>query len=358
MSMLRNIVLSTATVVGLGLVVSYPTSALTDPGLGGGGTGIQVKIMVKAEGLNKPHYAPITLASKLGFFKREGLNVKLVNEKEPVDADKELKEGRVQAVGGFYDKLISTLPNTDFKNVVTMSDTPGYVLLASKTVKDQFKTPADLKGHTIGVTAVGKIAHSLANQVVASSGNTPKDYTPVPIGGKLFDSMAQGKIDYGLFWGPEVVKTIDKGYGTIVADLISKNTTRQIFDGMFASTCVYMSAAYVKAHPDVAQHLANALVKTLTWMQKHTPEEVAAKLPAKYAGKDKNLYLKAIKLAMPQFTPDGRLPDGTAENMVRVLALSKPALKANGAKAAVTYTNKFVDKAKQTNTADASGPAS
>jgi len=350
--MLRNIVLLTATVITLVFVLSYPTSAIKDPRLGkvakdgNAASGAKVTIMVKADGLNKPHYAPITLAAKLGFYKSEGLNVKLVNEKEPVDADKELKDGRVQAVGGFYDKLISTLPNTDSVNVVTLSDTPGYVLLASNTVKDHFRTLADLKGHTIGVTAVGKIAHSLANQVVVKGGNTPKDYAPVPIGGNLLDAMRQGKIDYGLFWGPEVVKTIDSGYGTIVADLIGKQSTRRIFDGMFASTCVYMNKDYVKAHPDVAQHLANALVKALNWMQSHTPEDVVANLPDRYAGTDKPLYVKAVKLAMPQFTPDGRLPDGTAENMVRVLSLSKPELAANGARATQTYTNAFVDRAR------------
>jgi sulfonate transport system substrate-binding protein len=105
-----------------------------------------------------------------------------------------------------------------------------------------------------------------------------------------------------------------------------------------------MSKDYIAAHPEVAQKLANGLVKALKWIQSHSAEAVVANLPEKYVGKDADLYVKAVRLAKPQFTPDGRLPDGTAENMVRVLSLSKPDLKANGTNAAETYTNRFVDK--------------
>lgn len=331
--------------------LAIPLGGLTIPGSGiANEKGMKLEklsLMVKAKGLSKPHYLPITLAKALGYFESEGLDVSLINEDDDNgdNADRDLNQGKVHAVAGFYDKLLVNLarPSPDFVNVLTMGETPGYVLLVSRRLKGKVHSLAELKGRTIAVTGLGKITHTLVNQLVISGGNSITDYKPLPVGGKVLEALADGSADFGLYWGPEAVRAIDLGHGSIFADLISKESTRTIFGGSFASTCVYMKSSFINANPAVTQKMVNALVKTLQWIQKNSPQAMLEKLPTSYSEGNSDLYLKAIKLAYPEFSVNGILPPGTPENMIKVLGNSKPELKALAGMAPKTFTNKFVN---------------
>jgi NitT/TauT family transport system substrate-binding protein len=99
----------------------------------------------------------------------------------------------------------------------------------------------------------------------------------------------------------------------------------------------------VNSHPEIAQHLANAFVRTLKWINSHSAEEIAAVIPVEISGKDRAAYLRVLKQEIPMFASDGRMPVDGAEKEWRVLSEFNPKYKS--VKVEQTYTNRFVDEA-------------
>src|SRR5439155_11084979 len=86
--------------------------------------------------------------------------------------------------------------------------------------------------------------------------------------------------------------------------------------------------------------------KTLKWIQTHTPEEIAAQLPQDYYAGDKELYLSALKGSMPMFSPDGKMPAGAPDFILKVLQTYNNNVKGKTIDLTKTWTNEFVDAAK------------
>ena len=130
---------------------------------------------------------------------------------------------------------------------------------------------------------------------------------------------------------------------TVWADLTTVEGTTKYFGALFPSASVYMTVERATAHPEIAQHLANAFVRTLRFINTHTPEEVAAVIPDEIAGKDRAAYLKILKQEIPMFATDGRMPPAAAGKEWRVLSTANP--KYEKVQVGQTYTNVFADEA-------------
>jgi NitT/TauT family transport system substrate-binding protein len=304
------------------------------------------RVSIMVGGLEKIIYIPYMLAEKLGYYKDEGITVTLVEESAGQDAELALLAGQVDGAGGFYDHTLDL--QTKGKNVeavVTMADVPGEQLMVSNKLKDKVKTLADLKGLTIGVTGLGSSTNMLATYNVVKGGNKESDYKPLPVGAgqTLIAAMQNNNIEAAVTSEPTATILKDKNMAFTFVDMNTKEGTQNALGGKYASTSLYMSNDYVKAHPDVVQKLANAYVKTLKWMSTHTPEEIAEKVPEEYWAGNKPLYIEALKGQMPMFTTDGKMPAGVPENVQKILSAFKPDVK--NAKLDLTYTNEFVDKA-------------
>jgi NitT/TauT family transport system substrate-binding protein len=130
---------------------------------------------------------------------------------------------------------------------------------------------------------------------------------------------------------------------TVFADLTSIEGARKSLGSLLPTSTIYMASERVKARPDIAQHLANAFVRALKYINSHTSEEVLAIIPAEISGKDRAAYLAALKEEMPMFASDGRMPAEDAVKEWQVLSEFNPKFKS--VKVGETYTNAFVDEA-------------
>ena len=107
-----------------------------------------------------------------------------------------------------------------------------------------------------------------------------------------------------------------------------------------------MRADWVAQNKGVVQRIVNAYVKTLKWIQTHTPQEIADKLPADYYAGDKDLYLTALTGSMPMFSPDGKMPAGAPDFILKVLQTYNANVKGKTIDLTKTWTNEYVDAAK------------
>ncbi|MDB5052840.1 MAG: hypothetical protein JWM44_890 [Bacilli bacterium] len=352
MKMKRNISLGVTGVTVLAMLVTGCASTQTAAPAPSQGA-VQSKsssesprVSIMVGGLEKIIYIPYMLAEKLGYYKDAGVVVTLVEESAGQDAELALLAGQVDGAGGFYDHTLDLQTKGKYvESVVTMADVPGEQLMVSNKLKDKVKTLADLKGLTIGITGLGSSTNMLASYNVVKGGNKESDYKPLPVGAgqTLIAAMQNNRIDAAVTSEPTASLLKDRNLAFTFVDMNSKEGTQQALGGKYASTSLYMANDYVKAHPDVVQKLTDAYVKTLKWMNTHTPEEIADKVPEEYWAGDKPLYIEALKGQLPMFTADGKMPAGVPENVQKILAAFKPDVK--NVKLDQTFTNDFVDKA-------------
>lgn len=308
----------------------------------------QTSLKIMVGGIDKQIYLPAKLAAQLGFFKEEGLDVELFNSTSGSQAATALLAREVQGVVGFYDHTIDLQAKGKFiTDVVQFSVAPGEVVLVKAAEADKLKQPANWKGLALGVTGLGSATDFLTRALAAKAGLKMQDYTLVPVGaGDTFlAAMQQGKISSGMTTEPTVQRALSSGTAKIGIDLRSPDETRKALGGDYPAACLYMDRGWMEANKPTVQKLVNAFVKTLKWIQAHSAEEIADKMPKDYYAGDRALYVQGLQDGKVQYSPDGVMPTGAPESVAKILASFSPNLQGKTVDLSKTYTTEFVVKA-------------
>ena len=308
----------------------------------------QTSLKIMVGGIDKQIYLPAKLAAQLGFFKEEGLDVELFNSTSGSQAATALLAREVQGVVGFYDHTIDLQAKGKFiTDVVQFSVAPGEVVLVKAADADKLKQPANWKGLALGVTGLGSATDFLTRALAAKAGLKMQDYTLVPVGaGDTFlAAMQQGKISSGMTTEPTVQRALSSGTAKIGIDLRSPEETRKALGGDYPAACLYMDRGWMEANKPTVQKLVNAFVKTLKWIQAHSAEEIADKMPKHYYAGDRALYVQGLQDGKVQYSPDGVMPTGAPESVAKILASFSPNLQGKTVDLSKTYTTEFVAKA-------------
>ncbi|WP_328320081.1 ABC transporter substrate-binding protein [Streptomyces sp. NBC_00388] len=334
------------------VVVSGALALTALTGCGGGSSaegkdGGKIKIMVG--GLDKVIYLPAMLTQRLGYFKDEGVDVSLLTEPAGVQAETALVSGDVQGTVGFYDHTLDLQSKgKHVESVVQFSHAPGEVEVVSSKAAGSLTGPKDFKGKKLGVTGLGSSTDFLTKYLAVRAGGKSGDFTPVAVGaGQTFiAALQQGSIQGGMTTDPTVANILDKKLGKVLVDMRTPEGSQAALGGPYPSSSLYMNADWVEGHKPAVQKLVNAFVKTLKWMSSHSPEEIAAKMPADYAQGGKDLYAQSIKATLPMFTKDGVMPANGPETVEKVLKAFNPNLKNTTVDLSRTYTTEFAKKAR------------
>ncbi|WP_435602115.1 ABC transporter substrate-binding protein [Streptomyces sp. bgisy130] len=305
------------------------------------------KIKIMVGGLDKVIYLPARLTQQLGYFEDEGVHVTLLTEPAGVQATTSLVSGDVQGVVGFYDHTLDLqVKGKQVESVVQLAHAPGEVEVVSNKAAGELTSPKDFKGKKLGVTGLGSSTDFLTKYLAVKNGVQTNEFTPVAVGaGQTFlSALQQGSIQGGMTTDPTVAQVVDKNLGKVLLDMRTPEGSQKALGGPYPSSSLYMNTDWVNSHKKTVQKLANAFVKTLKWMSTHTPEQIAAKMPADYAQGGKKLYAQAIKDTLPMFTEDGVMPSDGPATVERVLKAFNPNLKDATVDLKKTYTTEFVKK--------------
>jgi NitT/TauT family transport system substrate-binding protein len=313
------------------------------------GTGTQ-KVSIMVGGLDKVIYLPAQLTARLGYFKAEGLDVSLGDQPSGANAETALVAGQVDAVVGFYDHSIDLQTKGKcIQSVVQFANVPGEVEITGKG--SGISSTADLVGKKLGVTSPGSSTDFLTQYLLSQHQATANDYTTIAAGaGATFIAALQNKgIDGGMTTDPTAEQIKEKGLGDVLLDMRTESGTKKALGGLYPASSIYMDCNYVKAHPKTVQKLANAFVKTLSFINSHTGAQIAAKMPAEYAGGSggATTYAAAIDASKGMFTEDGVMDTAGAKNVLRVLGNFSPNIKGHtdSIDLSKTYTTQFAKKA-------------
>lgn len=329
------------------LLACVATAAFTVAAVPAGAAGEPITIMVG--GINKIIYLPAKLTEALGYFKDAGLNVELQSQPAGVDAENQLIAGAVQAVVGFYDHTIDLQSKgKEVEAIAVFCKVPGEVELVSAKAAPTFKSMADAKGKTLGVTGLGSSTDFLTRYLAQRQGVPPQDYTLLPVGaGNTFiAAMKQDRIQAGMTTEPTVSQMLKTGEAKVLVDLRTEEGTRQSLGGLYPAASLYVSNAWAESHKEQAAKLAQAFARTMAYIHTHSAEQIADLMPRDYYGNDKPLYVAALKASLPMFTADARMPEGGPETVLQVLATYKPLVRDKKIDLTKTYSNAYLGAAK------------
>jgi NitT/TauT family transport system substrate-binding protein len=307
----------------------------------------QVHISAASVGIT---YLPMILAKQLGYFKEEGLDVTIAAFSGGSKALEALMGGSTDMVAGAYSNTL-TMAVKGQKLVVFAAQVscPGWIFGVTKKNVD-IKSPADLKGKRIGVSAPGSSTHMVVNYILHKNGVKSEDVSIIGVGqaAGAVAAIRTGQIDALIVNDPVATILTESGDMRALAEMRTEQGNKQVFGSDYPESSLYTTKAFIDKNPRTIQAVANAIVKAERWMAKATPEQVANTVPAEYVVEDKKLYERAFENSRRCLSQDGTISAKGAETVRDVLA----AFDANIAKAkidlAATYDNSFVKKAAET----------
>ncbi|MDT7833645.1 ABC transporter substrate-binding protein [Aquabacterium sp. OR-4] len=299
-------------------------------------------------GKNLLYYLPLTIAEQLGYFKAEGLEIKIVDFAGGSQALRALVGGSADVVSGAFEHTVNMQPKGQkLRAIALMGRAPQIVLAINPKSLPGFKTVADLKGKKIGVTAPGSSTNVMTNFVLAKAGLKPGDVSIIGVGAGngAVAAVRSGQVDAIANLDP-VISLLSRGNDIrIVSDTRIVAEAERVFGGPMPAGCLYVPQAFVDKNPRTVQALANAIVRANQWIQKAGPGDIIKAVPESYLLGDRAVYLDAFLAAKGALSPDGLFPDKGPETALRALASIDPEIGKATIDLKAVYTNDFVKAA-------------
>jgi NitT/TauT family transport system substrate-binding protein len=327
-----------ATVLAL-FLISAPASA-------------QSKVTIAVGGGACLCYLPTVLANQLGEYEKAGLKVDLVDLKGGSDALKAVLGGSADVVSGYFDHCVNlAAKKQELQSFVVYDRYPGEVLVVSPTHTAEIKSIKDLAGKKVGVSAPGSSTDFFLKFLLKKNGIDPASVAVIGVGlgATAVAAMEQGPIDAAVMLDPSVtVLQASHGDLRILSDTRTAKDTLEVFGGEYPGGALYSTAAWVASHEKEAQALTNAILNTLNWIHTHSAEDIMEKMPPEMVGKNRELYLAALKNTIPMYSQNGKMDPKGADAVLAVFSVGSPEVARANIDVSKTWTNKFVDAAKKT----------
>lgn len=219
-----------------------------------------------AEGM-QPIVAPVYIADEKGFFKEQGLDVKLVpfaKGKLCLDA---VLGGQTEA-GTVAE---TPLMNVGFQNqqvvILTTMETATKNIKCVARKDKAITKPPDLKGHKVGVP-IGGNAEYFMDLFLKKYGLTRNDVTVVNL--QPFDmvgAIGRGDIDASFSWEPHVTRTL-KVLGDKAIVFLGDDLYRETFN-------IVCLKQWAEKNPKTCEKILRALAKATEFMQTNRDESVS-----------------------------------------------------------------------------------
>lgn len=212
-----------------------------------------------------PDHAPLFVAEEAGFFKQEGIEVKLISPTNPDDPLKMVAAGKADIAVTYQPALMLAVDaGIPVLRIGTLVATPlnAVAVLQSSDIR----SIQDLKGKKIGYSMDGT-DHIMLNTMLVSAGLTQKDVTLINVHYGLTQALMQGNVDAvtGIMRNFEPIEMAEQGkpvrifkyeeYGIPLYDeLIYVSRKQEINDprlGKFL-TALTLATDYLMKHPEAS----------------------------------------------------------------------------------------------------------
>lgn len=296
-------------------------------------------------------YLPWDIAKALGYFDAEGLDVEITYTKGGSEAAQALVSGSVEYSGNAIDHAIAAAERG--KSLVMISDfmnQPGIALVVRPGDRDKFKSFADFKGKTLGVTSIGSATHVLALWMAHRAGLGKDDVKVVGVGGgaTMMSAITGNQVDGALGNDPYVTTLLKSNRAVQWLGLYNAADTRKALGfSQYCFTGALTRADVIEKKSERTQKVINALVRAQKYMATKTSAQIAAALPDEFrGGTPQDNWAAAYSHSRPAYTHHGEITlDG-----VRAVIETNTYFLGSAPKVDPTklFDNAFIEKAART----------
>lgn len=140
-----------------------------------------------------PDHGPIIIAQEKGFFSEQNLEIEIIAPADPADPPKVVAAGKADLAVSYQPQLhLQIHEGLPLKRVGTLVATPLNCLLV---IKDgPIKSPADLKGKTVGFS-VGGVEEAVLETILKTHNLTMDDITLVNVNFAMSPSLMSKQVD-------------------------------------------------------------------------------------------------------------------------------------------------------------------
>ncbi len=294
------------------------------------------------------YYLPLTITERLGYFKDEGLNVRISDFPGGTRSLEAVVGGSADVVAGAYEHTINMQSRKqNFQAFVVTGAAPQISVAIASKLAPKYHSPKDLKGLKVGISAPGSSTNMVINYFIAGGGLKPSDISVIGIGAgaTVVAAVDQGRVDVISQTDPAVTILERAGKVKVIAETRTPEGTMKIFGGPMPAASLYAPIAFIRNNPHTVQALTNATVRALKWMQTASPQQILDTVPEEYQLGNKALYLFAYNSVKTAYSKDGYFPEAGAKTTLKALASFNPNIHPDQINLAQTYTNEFVKKA-------------
>jgi NitT/TauT family transport system substrate-binding protein len=283
------------------------------------------------------------------YFEQEGLTVDPTNFASGTAALQNLIGGNADVVeGSFEHTLRMQTKGQHLMCIAVFGRYPANVLVVRKSEAGKIKSIADLKGRKIGISAPGSSTHNFVAGLMERAGVNYKDASYISVGTGLSAVAAMqssNELDAIVNLDPAINAMVDGGLGDVLADSRTEEGTEAAFGGPYLADCLYAKIDFVKANPNTAQAIANAIVHAMQWLKTASIDEIIRSLPVEYYQADEKLYRKSLEKNLAAFQWDGIVSGDAVRNVWKSISILEPELKDAKVDFEKTYDNAIVEKA-------------
>ena len=306
------------------------------------------EVHVAVGGKASLYYLPLTIAEQLGYFKDEGLSVDISDFAGGSQALRAVVGGSADVVSGAYEHTLNMQPKGQYLQCFVQQGRAPQIAIGLATARAKtYKSPRDLKGLKVGVSAPGSSTHMIVNYFISRDGLKPSDISVVGVGlgATAIAALKSGQIDAVSNTDPVMTKLEQDGDVKIIADTRTLKGTEQVLGGPMPAGCLYAPVDFIKKNPHTVQALTNAIVRADKWIHSASAQDVLRTVPESYVLGDPALYLFSFNKVKEAISTDGTISDVGAKTALKVIPSFNPEVKASEIKLGLTYTNEFVKRA-------------
>ncbi len=292
------------------------------------------------------YYLPLTLAERLGYFRDAGLAVEIIDFPGGAKSLQALMGGSADVAAGSFEHVVNMRARGQAVSAfVLLARYPAIVLAANADLAARYRSPADLEGHRIGITAPGSSTHLFLNNVLSRANVSPHAVSVIGVGtgASAVAALRRSDVEALVHLDPVIEELVSAEAARVLIDTRAETDARAVYGGAYPAACLYARAEWLDAHPETARALANAQVRALRWLASAKAADIMAVLPDSFWSRDPAVWKSALAKNRAIWSPDGLLDEAAASNVIKSLAAFEDFVKAAKPAPAALIDKRFVD---------------
>lgn len=234
---------------------------------------------------------PTWIATGAGFCRKNGLNCVPTNLATGPLGEQALAGGTIQIAFASTDVTMSAVSHgADLKIIAASQPNNLYTLVVKSGIslpnakKGLRAIMEDLKGKTIGVSAIGSGVYLEVRALFAAAGINPNDATYVAVGatGTQYDALLSGKIAADVAWTP-IPELCRLEHACKIAVELGKVSSIPLIANLNGAFETYaVSDGFLKAHVSEAKAFVKAIEEADAWAKESKNLSAVERIAGQY----------------------------------------------------------------------------